>query len=313
MITGIKNTLSKLLCHISIDCNSDVSNTILLAGTGRSGTTWVSNIINYKHEYRYMFEPFNPLKVDICNNFKNRQYLRSDNQDKAYFEPARCILTGNIRNYWIDRYNYKIISVKRLIKDIRANLILKWLSANFSGLKIILLLRHPCAVANSKLKLNWGTHLDELLSQKELMEDFLSPFEKEIQNAQTLFEKHIFLWCIENYIPLKQFNAGKIHLAFYEYFCIEPYEEIRSLFHFLNKGLDKNILKILHKPSQVSRQGSAILSGSNLINEWRRHISDDQIRKAIKILEYFELDRIYSENSLPDITNASHFYNAIRI
>ena len=307
MTRGIKDTLRSLLCHISIDCNSDLSKTIFLAGTGRSGTTWVSNIINYKNEYRYMFEPFNPLEVPICNNFKYRQYLRPGNQNSKYIDPSKAILSGKVRNRWIDRYNNKIFSTKRLIKDIRANLLLKWLSVNFPYIKIVLLLRHPCAIANSKLILHWGTHLDEFLSQEELIEDFLNPFLPEIQKAQTTFEKHIFLWCIENYIPLMQFTEGNIHLTFYEYFCLEPNAEIKRLFNFLNKDFHESILTNLKKPSQVSRQGSAILTGKDLINSWKKNISRAQIKRAVEILEYFGLNKIYSEDSLPDIEKAYSF------
>ena len=58
------------------------------------------------------------------------------------------------------------------------------------------------------------------------MEDFLNPFKEEIEKAQTRFEKFILRWCIQNYVPLKQFKRGEIHLAFYEDFCEKPKSEI---------------------------------------------------------------------------------------
>jgi hypothetical protein len=36
-------------------------------------------------------------------------------------------------------------------------------------------------------------------------------------------------WCIENYVPLKQFKRGEIHLAFYESFCERPESELAIL------------------------------------------------------------------------------------
>jgi hypothetical protein len=61
----VKRTQAKLVSELTRDLNNDFRNTIFLAGTGRSGTTWLSNIINYKNEYRYMFEPFQSKKVNI--------------------------------------------------------------------------------------------------------------------------------------------------------------------------------------------------------------------------------------------------------
>ena len=156
-----------LYSRLFIDTNSDCRRTVLLAGTGRSGTTWVSHILNYRNDHRYIFEPFHPQKVSICGGFRYRQYVRPGNDDETYLAPAEAILTGRLRSGWSDAHNRKLCATKRLVKDIRANLLLKWIHTSFSGIPIILLLRHPCAVANSRLRLNWGTHLDEFLSQEE--------------------------------------------------------------------------------------------------------------------------------------------------
>ncbi len=42
-----------------------------------------------------------------------------------------------------------------------------------------------------------------------------------IQNTQIEFEKIIFMWCIENYIPLKQFQPSGLYIIFHENFCID--------------------------------------------------------------------------------------------
>ena len=303
MKNSIKRTAKKVRDQLYIDFNLDDGAPIFLAGTGRSGTSWVANIINYKNEYRYIFEPFHPHNVNLCRKFRYRQYLRPENQDIDFIKPAKAILAGKIRNSWIDSKNRKFISRKRFIKDIRANLLLKWIQANFHGVRIILLIRHPCAVDNSRVKLNWGSHLGEFLAQKELMEDFLNPFRVAIEEAQSIFEQQIFLWCIENYVPLKQFNKHEIHLAFYENFCKDPKSEIDRLFGFLGKKFDNTALLNLQKP-YVVREESAIISGDNLINSWKQYITGEQVEKAIEILGLFGLDKIYSEDSSPCVNAA---------
>lgn len=285
-----------------IDYNSDYRNSIFLAGTGRSGTTWVSDIINYKSDYRYIFEPFNQTEVDLCKNFADIQYLRPDNQDKYFLEVAEDILSGRIRNKWTDQYHRSFVSDKRLIKDIRANLLLKWLQVHFPGVPLILLLRHPCAVAKSQLRgKKWSADLGLFLGQEALMEDFLNPFAPELKAAQTDFEKHIFRWCIQNYVPLKQFKPGEIHVAFYENFCETPAQEIERLFSFLGKTYDEHSLAKLKKPSPVTRQDSQIVTGGSLIDGWREKISEAQTDRAIEILSLFGLDKIYSQASMPHL------------
>ncbi len=280
----------------------ELRDTLFLGGTGRSGTTWISDIINYKNDYRYMFEPFYPQKVPVVSHFKYRQYIRPENDDPRFLEPARKILSGAIRNEWIDRQNHKYFATKRLVKDIRTNQILKWIKVQFPEIPIILVLRHPCAVANSKLKKNWGSHLEVYLEQDDLMQDFLEPFRDIMENAQTLFEKHIIMWCIDNYIPLKQFRDGGIHLAFYEDFCTHPEREIDRLFRFTGESYDDSIFDVVRRPSALSRRDSAIHLGLSLTESWRKGISEDQALQAAGILRTFGLDYLYNETSLPLIS-----------
>jgi hypothetical protein len=293
-----------IFSQVLMDRHPDHRAAVFLAGTGRSGTTWVSDIINYANEYRYMFEPFHPQKVRICSHFRYRQYLRPDNQDQAFIEPAKAILTGRIRSRWIDSQNRKLLASKRLIKDIRANLLMYWMRARFPGMPLILIFRHPCAVANSKLKLGWDTHLNEFLEQEDLMEDFLEPFRQEMERAETDFDKHVFLWCVENYVPLKQFERGELHLAFYETFCRNPGGEIDRLFSFLGRRPDPRALANLRTPSTMTRKDSAIVSGDSLIDGWRKHVTDRQIDRAVEILSLFGLDKVYGHGSIPNIEQA---------
>jgi len=261
--------------------NRDYRNTIFLAGSGRSGTTWVSDVINYRDEYRYVFEPFHPGKVKTCKGFRRKQYLRPEDRREEFLRPARIILSGALKNhYWAGHLDSRYIPLwrvrknlrknkirdwayhldgrfdtgRRLIKDVRANLMLGWLRANFPEMPIILLLRHPCAVAHSRMEHGWGPLLDHFLSQRELVEDFLEPFENEMRAARTDFDRHVFSWCVENYVPLTQLRRGEVHLVFYENLCEDPEGEVRRLFGFLNKYYDKDLLfEKIKKPSRLSR------------------------------------------------------------
>ena len=135
--------------------------TVFLAGTGRSGTTWLEDLINFDGSYRVMFEPFHTRRTDVLREWNYRQYLRPTNLDEKFVHPATQILSGKVRSKWIDQFRCRPIVTRRLIKDIRANLILKWIKHNFPEIRIVLLLRHPCAVASSKLQQDWETHLED--------------------------------------------------------------------------------------------------------------------------------------------------------
>jgi hypothetical protein len=299
---------------LHVDPNCDYKNSIFLAGSGRSGTTWVSDIINYNNEYRYMFEPFNPSQVRICKGFRRKQYLRPEDRREEFLRPARIILSGDLRSNWIDHLDEGFISWRRLIKDIRANLMLGWIRANFPGMPMILLLRHPCAVASSKTRLRrireptlrrrWMPRLNDFLSQRDLVEDFLEPFVEEMRSARDDFERDIFSWCVENYVPLKQFRPGEMHLTFYERLCEDPNDELGRLGTFLGRSFDNSVFERVNRPSKLSRPKSAIVSGESLVADWRKHVTDAQLERAVEILGLFGLDKIYSEEVLPNISGA---------
>jgi hypothetical protein len=292
--------LSRLLGGLYVDLNREHEISVFLAGSGRSGTTWLSEVINYRDEYRLVFEPFYPEKVRAFESFSRRQYLRPDDRREEYLGPARAALTGALRSCWTDRFHRVFVARRRIVKDIRANLLLGWLRANFPGMPMVLLLRHPCAVVESQLRLGWRDDaLDDALAQDALIQDHLHPFESAIRSAQDPFERRVFLWCVENYVPLKQLAPGEIHLAFYERLLTDPEDEFGRLFSSLGREMDNGAFARFQPghPSPTSRGGTG---GNPSVDGWTRSVPEMKVKRTVEILGLFGLDRVYGEGPLPD-------------
>jgi len=278
---------------------------IFIAGSARSGTTWLQDIVNFNNDYRILFEPFDPNKVDLVKEWKDFQYLRADENDPMFLKPMKKILTGQINDSWVNSYNKRLFSQRRIIKAVYANLFLFWMKNHFPEVPILLILRHPCAVANSKINIvgkNFRYEINPLnsfLTQHELMEDYFLPYEEQIRSAKTVFETFIFMWCIENLVPITQFQRGEIYVTFYENICVNPESEISSIFSFINKPYSSDVMNKVNTPGVMSREKSAINQGTNLIKSWRKNITDDQIQRALEILNLFGLDVIYNDNDMP--------------
>jgi Sulfotransferase family len=293
--------LSRLLGGLYVDLGKgDHRDSVFLAGSGRSGTTWLSEVINHSGGYHYVFEPFNPARVGAFGHFRSKQYLRPDDTREEFLKPASLALTGALKSSWTDRFNRALVARRRLIKDIRANLLLGWMRANFPGMPIVLLLRHPCAVVASRLALGWKDNLSETMEQQDLVEDFLLPMETEIHAARDAFERHLILWCIDNYVPLRQFAPGEIHLTFYENLLINPEAELQSLFTFLGEDLDDRTCDRLDRPSPLSRKDAPIPS----VDGWRVRVDACQLQRVGEILALFGLDGVYGEGPMPDPSGA---------
>jgi hypothetical protein len=290
-----------------------MARTVFVAGTGRSGTTWLAEIINHRQDFRLIFEPFRVDKVDLGESFRHRQYLRPNDTRIEFTEPVRRILSGEIENEWTDSLSPLKDADDIIVKSIRANLILKWLKVNFPEVPVVFILRHPCAVARSMLSLGWHPALDQFfLSQSELVDDFIHPFVDNIEAAADPFEKIIYLWCIENYVPLRQFEPGEIHIVFYEHLCRDPKRPVNDLFAFLDWDYEESVFGVVKSPSAQVQADSAVLTGQDQVNAWRSGISPSQRERAMQILGLFGLDEIYSRNGLPNSQEAVQFMRAKR-
>lgn len=273
----------------------------MIAGTARSGTTWLGDLIASQLPSRILFEPFNPRQVQEYRAFSYFQYMQPGTEDLAFYAFAQKVFTGEIRNRWIDHQNERIFSEYRVIKEIRANLALKWLHEKFAVVPIVLLIRHPCAVVSSRMDLDWATDSDieSFLSQPDLVDDYLAPYVNLIRNVETVEEKHAVIWCVSYFVPLKQFNPGEIKIVYYEDLCTQPENELSEIFGFIGKHNNKSFVDRINRPSQTARATSAIVTGNDRLSVWKKKLSSTQIDNILRIVNSFGLSYLYGDSTLP--------------
>ena len=190
---------------------------------------------------------------------------------------------------------------------------LKWLHRRFPEMPILLLLRHPCAVANSWCRLNWGIEggerddLQILLSQDALVVDYLSPFLLLAESVSDDFERNVLIWCILNYVPLRQLSRDEVHLVFYEELCLNPQKEAGRMFDFLGQRPSRLDPQLWKRPSSQARPDSPVLTGGSLVDSWRQEVPAASSARAMEILASFGLDSIYSMDSRPNVEEAGRW------
>ena len=300
---GITRQLRLLQHRLFLDVGGDHRDTVFVAGAARSGTTWLSNILNYDNTYRQMFEPFNTSFVAEARPLRRRQYLPANAPGEAFIEGIGRILSGRVRNPWIDRHNRRIVCERRIVKEVAGNLLLGWIRQHFPGMPIVLIMRHPCAVARSRSRLWPNGMTTEWVEQFDLIADHLLPFMDLISAPLSPFERHVVDWCVEHYVPLRMLGADDICVVFYEELCVDPDAALRRIGDYLGRTFAVPE-RILAAPSRMARRtnsgfASAILTGASLIDDWRRHVSPTETRRAVDILNLFGLDRIYTGSSMP--------------
>jgi hypothetical protein len=275
-----------------VQTNHDIGRTVFLAGSGRSGTTWLSEILNADGRYHYFFEPFNNRKTPAWRGFAFRQYLPRGTSNEQARVVAERILSGRLHSAWIDSQNKAFISSHRLVKDIRANLMLGWLREEFPEMPMVLLTRHPLAVTLSREKLGWGPgSLEALESQPELMRRHLEPHRELLQRlSDDPFSMQIANWCIEHLVPLAELREGEFCLVQYESLVRAPENELIRLFGYLGRQLsDEHKNRIGRASATASRGTRQSLDSARLLRPWEGKISASRERQAADIVAAFGL------------------------
>lgn len=274
---------------------------VFLAGGGRSGTTWVMELINAGRDHRVVFEPFASHRLRFLPGFHRQQYLRPDEDDPHVAAVMDRIVEGRYRSWWTDQHNRTFVCRRRLIKAIRANLCLGYIRRRYPRMPMILLIRHPCAAASSMIRLGYGRYpLSVFLDQPALVEDHLAPYEDLIRSTHDEFDIRIVRWCIQHMVLLSQLAEGDVHLMFYEELCDGPHRRFEALFAHLGRSFDGAAREAVHRPSRLTGDHSTILRGSPSVDAWRKSVSRDQLKRAMELLKAFGLEDVYGEGPRPD-------------
>lgn len=282
---------------------------VWVIGDGRSGTTWICDLITHHKNYRQMFEPFHPLQVDRMKFLAPHLYMRPGKLNKEMELTAREVFTGKFMHERVDAPNFSMLYNGLLVKDIFANLFSCWLSMLLPEIKIVFLVRNPFAVALSKYHRRdwlWMTDPMALLNQKDLYDDYLHPFEDLIRKTSAendFILCQILIWSIVNSVPLRQFDPSRLHIVFYEDVFVNPEKEVSKIFSFINKSGKDDIVrlddKVIKKPSKVSGKNSTLARGKSPLTSWKNELTKHQIDTGFNILQEFGLECLYDENSMP--------------
>jgi hypothetical protein len=279
----------------------DPGRSVLIAGMARSGTTWLADVVSSQGPNRILVEPFNPYPVGPFKSPAYIPYRRPADSDTALHAFCAQLFSGQIRHPWIDQQGERLAPRYRVVKAVRANLMLKWLRLNFPQVKAVLLFRHPAAVVASWLRLGWSGEQDwnAFVSQAALRQDFLAPKWPVMEQCQTAEERIAAIWCINHLVPLRQLQSGDAPVVFYERLVAEPQTEIPHLFGALGRPYDDSVFDALAELSATSRRGLASARPASELGRWRQSLSAEQLRRVGAVVQAFGLGDLYGDADMP--------------
>lgn len=291
--------------HLLSNERPKASDAVLVSGSGRSGTTWIHDILGSIPGVQLIFEPLNPNFVEEASKLSGIpkseqpkvfcQYLSADQNYPDWHTFLERILTGQVRNSWIDRsINWKHTN-QYITKLIRGNLMLAYIKGNFDP-KVIYVIRHPCAVILSRLNNGWFADVDDLLSQEALIDEYLKPWVGLIEKERDLIGAHAVWWAVENMVALHEIKKEEHYLIKYEDFCLSPRSLFSDLFSWLGYTRFEASKNLIQEPSRLSDISYATMK--NRLGFWKDNLSTLTQERILVWADRLGID-MYSDDNLP--------------
>lgn len=283
----------------------------MVCGTGRSGTTWIGDVIASKTKSRTLFEPW----ILDENNMLQMGYLASANMSarrespfyisaKTPISPSvehqiRKVLFGHHQYGWVNQNLKSGFYMRRLVKEIRANLTLSVIARLWPEIRIVYIIRSPYKVVDSmidKMRAGWlfEWKIEDILRQEDLVEDWLSPFVNRIERAKSLPERLMVRWCIENHVVANQLRDNDNVL-------FVGYEQLRAGIGWTDVGtflgdrgwVGKPRVELLNSPSRTAARPLESRGGDAY-----KHLDKNAVLEITDLLHVFGLTE-----TLPDMSH----------
>lgn len=259
---------------------------VILFGSPRSGTTWVTNVIA-ESGLKVIFEPLHYKHGLGLQSRLPYEFMTADSTS-VYEEKYINALNGRLENNWIIRQNPN--ADRFILKEIRANLMIDWILKHFDYIPVYII-RNPISVISSIKKQGWFDNvikIDEIINIDPKLVSTLGKYSQYIDQAKTNIEIITTKWCIENKVPQIQGYFHKMHFLKYEDLITNPIKEFSSLLK--NIGINKydTFDKTINQLSSTSHKDS-MQPNYNFVNSYKGFLTHQEIETIIRIVDKFDL------------------------
>ncbi len=287
----------------------DPEKAILMTGAPRSGTTWLGNLLSEVPAASTLFEPLHVQKVPQTQEagLTWRMFVPPELRWPDGEEFFQQVFSGRILNEWTTREMtiWKAFSTKFLVvKCVRANRMLPWICERFPIRSPVLLIRHPCAVVASQLRLRAWRNAPRPTAEE--LEPILPGVERILQNLNTHEEFLAAGWALDNAVPLMLGRPGKWQLVSYEQLLVDTEQQLQRLFDTWDLDAPTNPTQLAKRPSSTSNP-----DGSNGLAGWKNQLTPSLIHRILDVVHQFGFD-CFTDDVEPDydrLQSYTHSHN----
>jgi hypothetical protein len=291
-----------------------------IAGSGRSGTTWVLDALAKANRLRPVFEPLNPWASSIGFRYAHRALLPEDAQEELQ-EYLAAVFAGKRNRLWtqfrqqrqwiipwearfesppdVTRFGRRTVRFVReaaglasmsfrnepIVKCIWANLMLGWLVTRMEC-RIVLIIRHPGAVIESEMRGGWKA--DDALKRfrdDARFHDVTGGRYVNLLERRLTYEESLALrWLIENQRFMEDVRQDAISVIHYEHLKANATGSWASLCAYL--GLPRRPdPALLAQPSQQSSDRAKTNPAGTVESPWLAALGPERCSRVQALLD----------------------------
>jgi hypothetical protein len=263
-----------------------------------------------------------PLQVELgvvpkTLNFGWRPLIKPDDANPVFVKLFTDIFTFRIYNKWTTKF----LTVKRLLtskfvitKFVRANQLLPWFAVHFKDaflIKPILLVRHPIPNCLSQLKTFQNIKPEEATKKfkaprkfnvpRGLNNDRFDPHIDFITSLNSILERTIAVWCVNNVGVIQHKNKQDWNLLFYEDLMLDPQGEVLKILKESNLEMDENIFVNFDfgKASASNYKRDYKKDTQLQLGSFLNRLDKDYLQKIQRIFDYFEFSTYNAFGAFP--------------
>jgi hypothetical protein len=333
---AIREPIRHFLTRLAVHRKGNLDDILVLAG-GRSGSTWLMEVIAAEPGMKFVNEPFHPIMLNRAGlptgletslpwHFRKilDVPLEAEDQFRSYLLDDRATQIKGPYNVFSPDFHW--ITNRRILKEVTATAIGEWIDDQKLGFKIVYLIRHPLPTA-----LSWGqfllwaqgnilpaqAHLLHPVFRKKFLNGGLYDYAWSVLRDGSDLEKYVLEWCLQNLAPLRAIQSGRDWIVItYEELVLSPVLAIHWLADRLQLRHPDRLTKGMGVPSATTdpkrikliQQESAI----RRVQEWRSKVSLSLEKRALEIPREFGI-HVYEVGSYVAREEFLHFAETPRL
>lgn len=318
VVYELKATVKEAIRYLANHHRPGVKRDIMLFATRRGGSTWLMEIIAANRGVKYLDQPLSIMTDNLTAaqfrrlpKFEAGELVHLAGADERRVEDVVSrLLSGQLTfnaptRFW--RRGFHVRTDRVVLKIVAAKAVIDWLDQHFD-VDVVYLTRHPIPQALSCIRNGWTLTTSAYLQNPWFAEHHLGDRLgtcQDISASGSPLEQFTLNWALENLVPLRLLpqRPNWLHVS-YEECVLQPEVTLERAVTALQLEDVDAMRRVMRKPSWSSGISTAetrrrIGAGDPefMIGRWKRSVTDEEERAALRILEVLGID-LYRPGSL---------------